>query len=471
MNLCLPPFRVFSRPVLFAGAVSTVIFAACADDDTGKQPTDAGIQSDAGLAADTANVEDTAADTSADSATENDTDTADTTGSDTDGFGAEPDSDTGPQPDATADTGDRDTSDAPPDFAMARALLCEGRDCGAGTCDEFSGDCSCQSGYWNDGLTCLAIELCDDGDCAPCLPPRGPRLRRIASSETLTFQPTGVAEGVEVAVLVGGAHTPAATDWQALAEVALADLEGQTIVVLARNTEERCLAGPWYRATIDVGADYGPPAIDPASDAIPAAAAGLNWASVVHEYSPADGVFEEWADPTLALGPATGDSFDVVSLGEGGHLTLGFDAAIQDGEGWDIVVFENGFSSTFLELAWVEVSSDGNRFARFDGASLTAQSVDAFGGIEPRGLGGLAGKFQRGFGTPFDLATLRQHPLVQSGALELDRVTHVRVVDSSGDGNATDAFGRIVWDPYPTIESAGFDVEAVGAFFLSEGDE
>ncbi len=393
-----------------------------------------------------------------------------------DGADVSPGVDAGIDSGEATDAGDpeRDAPDSDvilPDFAAERAALCADRDCGLGACDSFSGDCRCDSGAFNTGITCAPVDLCDDGDCAPCTPPDGPRLRRVASAETLSWQPTGGADGVEIAVLRPGDSLPESDAWDLRSELPLSDFDGQTIVVLARNTDETCINGPWYRATIDVDVDYGPPAGEPGTDAIAADDVGLSWASVVHDYTPGEGVSEEWSDATLALGPATGDSSDIVSLGEGGSLTIGFYAPVHDGQGWDLVVFENGFSATFLELAWVEVSSDGNRFARFDGASLTEGSVDAFGGIEPRGLGGLAGRFERGFGTPFDLAQLRQHPLVQTGALDLRRITHVRIVDSIGDGSMLDAFGRSVWDPYPTVESAGFDVEAVGAFFVTRDGE
>jgi hypothetical protein len=41
-------------------------------------------------------------------------------------------------------------------------------------------------------------------------------------------------------------------------------------------------------------------------------------------------------------------------------------------------------------------------------------------------------------------------------------VTHVRIVDVVGDGSARDSDGRVIWDPYPTILTAGFDLDAVG---------
>ena len=63
------------------------------------------------------------------------------------------------------------------------------------------------------------------------------------------------------------------------------------------------------------------------------------------------------------VGPGGSGSMDVVSLGCGGSITLGFDPpGIVDGEGDDLVVFENAFAvgdETFAEPARVLVSDDG----------------------------------------------------------------------------------------------------------------
>ena len=64
-----------------------------------------------------------------------------------------------------------------------------------------------------------------------------------------------------------------------------------------------------------------------------------------------------------------------VSLGDGGTVVLTFPQPIGDVPGPDFAVFENGFkafdNSFFLELAHVEVSSDGVNFYRFPSSSLT----------------------------------------------------------------------------------------------------
>ena len=40
--------------------------------------------------------------------------------------------------------------------------------------------------------------------------------------------------------------------------------------------------------------------------------------------------------------------------------------------------------------------------------------------------------------------------------------TDVRIVDVVGDGFSLDSSGGVIYDPYPTSGSAGFDLDAVG---------
>lgn len=189
------------------------------------------------------------------------------------------------------------------------------------------------------------------------------------------------------------------------------------------------------------------------------------WASAVASYAPGENVSAQWQDTAKALGPAEGKTTEVVSLGEGGSITLTFEHPISDGEGPDFVVFENSFSDTFLELAFVEVSSDGKNFVRFDTVYLGNEVVSEYGTLDPTLLDGFAGKYRAGWGTPFDLAVLAGKSAVKDGTLDLAAVTHVRLVDVKGDGSLTDSTGRPVYDPYPTHESAGFDLEAVGILY------
>jgi hypothetical protein len=166
-----------------------------------------------------------------------------------------------------------------------------------------------------------------------------------------------------------------------------------------------------------------------------------------------------------ALGIAQGNTSGVVSLGDGGQITLTFTGGIRNGPGADFAVFENGFSDSFLELAFVEVSSNGSDFFRFPAISLTQTStqVGGFGSLDATNLYNLAGKYRAGFGTPFDLAELAGFsPLLDVGA-----VTHVRIVDVVGSINplyaSYDSLGNLVNDPWSTpFASSGFDLDAVG---------
>lgn len=202
-----------------------------------------------------------------------------------------------------------------------------------------------------------------------------------------------------------------------------------------------CWAGPYPGA-----------AETPASTAIAANDARLvAWANSYGNYQPGTELDLTWQTPGQSLGPATGDVFDIVSLGNGGQITLTFAHPIANGPGFDLAVFENSFSDTFLELAWVEVSADGVNFLRMPNHSLTPNPVAAFGMVDPTDIDGLAGKYRVGYGTPFDLS-----------AVGLSRASYVRIVDIVGDGSALDSSGNVIYDPHRTTGSAGFDLEAVG---------
>ncbi|WP_343632243.1 T9SS type A sorting domain-containing protein [Fluviicola sp.] len=165
----------------------------------------------------------------------------------------------------------------------------------------------------------------------------------------------------------------------------------------------------------------------------------------------------------LALGPATGSVTDVVSLGDSGIATLSFDQFIMDGPGYDFAIFENGFMDDYIEMAHVEVSSDGVHFFRFPSTSEVQTVTQASNAsyTDCRMINNLAGKYRIGYGTPFDLSDLPNDPDLNKSA-----VTLVRVIDAIGaiSGHVTtDQFGMIINDPYPTaFESGGFDLEAIG---------
>lgn len=205
-----------------------------------------------------------------------------------------------------------------------------------------------------------------------------------------------------------------------------------------------------------------------------APSAMLEWAAEVEDFvrGPLDiaqpgGGNASHGQPEDALGPASGtDVLDTVSLGDGGSITLFFPGGIADAPGDDFAVFENAFYSVeglFGELAFVEVSSNGSDYARFDPISLIAAPVPAFGSFDPTDVRSLAGKQPIDRGTGFDLTALAGHPLVTSQLLDLQDVAYVRVVDVVGDGSRLDSLGQPIYDPYPTpFAEGGFDLQGIG---------
>ncbi|OGQ04555.1 MAG: hypothetical protein A3F82_10905 [Deltaproteobacteria bacterium RIFCSPLOWO2_12_FULL_44_12] len=121
--------------------------------------------------------------------------------------------------------------------------------------------------------------------------------------------------------------------------------------------------------------------------------------------------------PEIVLGPPFGEgnfsgSVDVISLGNGGEIVLGFRNYIPiDGDGFDFIVFENAFfpqggTNLFVEPAIVSVSIDGINFIAFpctltppyDGCAGTKPVLanPDFNNIDPRD------PLEAG-GNPFDL--------------------------------------------------------------------
>ncbi len=204
---------------------------------------------------------------------------------------------------------------------------------------------------------------------------------------------------------------------------------------------------------------YAPAADEPGSTAI-----FMNderivaWATGWENYLPGNNVDETWKNPSMALGKAEGTATDIVSLGQGGQITLTFDPPIGNGPTWDFAVFENGINDNFLELAYVEISSDGVNFFRFTNDSLTSTAVGGFGAIDPTDIDGLAGKYRQGFGTPFDLSDLADI----SPLLDINNIRYIKIIDIIGNGTCLDSSGDRIYDPYPTSGSAGFDLDAIG---------
>lgn len=173
--------------------------------------------------------------------------------------------------------------------------------------------------------------------------------------------------------------------------------------------------------------------------------------------------FASYGLPEDAFGKA--DLF-VVSLGDGGSVVLEFEHAIINGPGADFAVFENSFSDTFLELALVEVSSDGIQFEMFPPISNTPTTpqVDGFGTLDTQLVHNLAGKYRAMYGTPFNLDD------IDAEIVDLNNIRFVRVTDVVGSIDARygnfDANANIINDPWPTpFPSSGFDLDAIGVIY------
>jgi hypothetical protein len=162
-----------------------------------------------------------------------------------------------------------------------------------------------------------------------------------------------------------------------------------------------------------------------------------------------------------------------VSLGDGGYAVVTFDKPVTNGPGFDFAVFENGLNDSFLELAFVEVSSDGIHFVRFPAVSNTQTStqIATFGTLDATLIDNLAGKYRALFGTPFDLDVLAGKP-----DLNINRITHIKIIDVVGciqPAFATyDSKDNIVNDPWPTpFNTGGFDLDAVGVLHFTYSTE
>jgi hypothetical protein len=199
-----------------------------------------------------------------------------------------------------------------------------------------------------------------------------------------------------------------------------------------------------------------------------AGAVGLRFADAVVAFSqgpnedPALGAFPPLGDPAAALGVADGA---LVTLGGGGSITVSFLDPIADAPGVDLRVYENplvlpDFGGNYVDLGFVEVSSNGTDFARFPATSQVTEPTGAFGLIDPALVSGFAGV------NPFDvfdLSDLLGLPAVTSGAVDLGAIRFVRIVDVVGDGGTPDSLGNPIYDPYPSQGNAGVDLDAIAA--------
>jgi hypothetical protein len=296
-----------------------------------------------------------------------------------------------------------------------------------------------------------------DGGCPI---PLAPDLSVIADTEVLNFV---VSDGspIELAVLPADASTATAV-FQPLSSLSLTALSGLTRI-LARTTTQGC-APPPFNAVYDIRATFAPAPPDPTTTAVAYNDPRIGgWATGCASYVQGPGVTEsQFAMPGQALGAAGTDDLAVVSLGNGGSITLTFTDPITDGESWDFAVYENGFAKdVFLELAFVEVSSDGAHFARFDSAFLGPAAACGNCSGTAAQMGGMAGAYMVGYGTPFDLSALQNSPLVRDGTVDLTSIEYVRIVDIVGDGTTLDSFGRGIIDPLSSGPTAGFDLDGV----------
>jgi hypothetical protein len=180
-------------------------------------------------------------------------------------------------------------------------------------------------------------------------------------------------------------------------------------------------------------------------------------------------------------GPRGGLGTHVLTLGSGGDVTLGFDRVITNGPGADFVVFENTFewmSTTYPEVAMIEVSTNGVDFARFPMRysgphGLFAGSFD----LTPWGAySGVTGHVPplanvdsntldpfnplEGGGEGFDLADLAGEALVLGGLVDVNAINYVRLVDLVA-GAEVDSRLVTVWDSGGLLGNADIDAIAV----------
>ncbi len=176
-------------------------------------------------------------------------------------------------------------------------------------------------------------------------------------------------------------------------------------------------------------------------------------------------------------------STHTLTLGNSGHVTVGFNVVIVNGVGYDFIVFENPFSvngntdEVFAELVYVEVSTDNVSFARFPSISTTAapvgnkginiNNVTNLGGVHPVLAHVLENDLDpfnpdEAGGDPFDLDDLLNDPLVQNGLVNLDNINYIRLIDIPGDGSCFDSRGHPIYDPTePNIDGADIDAISI----------
>lgn len=181
------------------------------------------------------------------------------------------------------------------------------------------------------------------------------------------------------------------------------------------------------------------------------AAQSTRTVSCVESFAPGEGSgYGADQYPDIIYGEPLGNGethggIDVLSLGKGGTITVGFGGnTIVDGPGVDFIVFENPFRygadnlQIFAELGEVSVSSDGQTWTTFP---------CVVGMVPQTGCAGAAPVFANG-----DLGISSEDPTVAGGdqfdlaTIGVTEARFVRIRDLQGYGSA------------PT---AGFDLDAV----------
>lgn len=156
--------------------------------------------------------------------------------------------------------------------------------------------------------------------------------------------------------------------------------------------------------------------------------------------------------PWIIQGPPEGGgccagSTDVLSLGNGGEVVIGFDVEIVDGDGPDLIVFENPFEiandpkNVFYELGEVSVSEDGQTWTPFP--------CDPSSGLP---FGTCAG-WRPVYATPTDPVDVTDSARAGGDPFDLSligvkRARYVRIRDLRTDRPAADG-------------TAGFDLDAI----------
>jgi len=203
-----------------------------------------------------------------------------------------------------------------------------------------------------------------------------------------------------------------------------------------------------------------PAPVRDADEPPPAAGDGPAFVSRVVSFTPGRcGGFGGAEMPDIVLGPPRGagdtkGSLDVVSLGNGGEIVLGFEPfAIVDGDGPDFVVFENAFfpagdrDKPYAEPAEVSVSEDGETWVPFPCTS-TAAPYGACAGWRPvyaSPESAVSPASPEAGGDPFDL-----------GAIGVARARFVRIKDKTAQRCTSQG-----------PDTNGFDLDAVAAIHTS----